>query len=573
MKREVPAPEEQRIALVEAKRRIKIAAQAGANEIGFQDLVDLSEIPASIRTMKELTSVSFEDTCVSDLTPLAELENLNSIDVDNTFVIDLTPIAGLKSLYSLYFSDTLVSDISPLSDLKNLMNIHMRSTSVSDLAPLSDLPRLRAVYADGTRITDLSPLSKSKTLQSLDISNTAILDLSPLRSIITLNDLNISRTNIWDLSPLTSLKSLFNPFSARGLAFSSCKKLPDDIRALSSRRNPGRSIEVGRILNVESFDEPDIDEEAIENTILVQRPAPYSFVWTEEKLEALPHHQDPFDENLAQDILDLVVEKINLAIASLSGNQFDSRLAGAFSATLEELNRSASDVRDGILLMRMRTIQAVSSAYFSTDADYPEDIRALVMDATISLEDLLAIYPGARTIDANRQALNFQAEGTQLRSYVENANRIIEIAEASEVVDDSAVEALRDGSNEIALLSNIIDTTSSEATRASAIERRATLASLQLLGLRNFVVAPLRRVVDELGPVALDSWKQAKIAVPLGVGDGVRSVVSTSIKAGVALLATMLAGPVAGIAVLAASFVPLAKATAKVAEATDEASD
>lgn len=564
--RQVPSVEAQKAAFAEAKRRIRLAVEIEENSLSFSDLTALTEIPSSITQIQGLASLSFDDTSISDITPLAGLEKLFSLDLDDTFVLDLSPLANLEHLWSLYISNTLISDLSPVSNCKNLLTIRANGAPIDDLSPLTNLPSLRTLSVSGTKIKYLEPLSPLVSLTSLNVSNTDVSELAPLAALQRLSDLDISSTGVSDLTVLRGLHRLFNPLGKSGLTFKNCEFLSEQLQDLSKERNPRRTIEAGKIIGAGDGLAQAAREDDREEVALGQRPAPYSFTWHDERIEALPHMQAPFSEKTADEIIEILKEKLEYALSQLQGNRADPLLHSALSNSLREISGGSSAVRDGVLLMRLRTLQALSTAYFSGENESEIGVRAAVMDAALSLEDLLAVYPGARTIDANRQALEFQSSQTDMRDFSAATQEIIRVAESSDVVAPSAIKALLDGQYEIGVLSELVDTSSSEVTRAAAIERRATLASLQLLGIRNFLVTPLKRTMEELGPVAGDSWKQFKAAIPEAVGDATKSVVSGAIKAGAAGLVAMLAGPIAGMAMLAASFAPLAKAANKVAE-------
>ncbi|RYZ76559.1 MAG: leucine-rich repeat domain-containing protein, partial [Proteobacteria bacterium] len=324
--RTLPSPENQRTAYKEAKRRVAAAISAGSIELDFSDLEDLADIPANISKAKSVRNLSLEDTCISDLTPLLGMD-IYSLDLDDTNVIDLSPLEGMTSLYSLYFSRTLVHDIGVVRNLPKISSLRMEKTNISDLSPISNLKNLRYLYASGTKITDLSPVSSIDGLMTLHIGGTNISDLTPLRSQKKISDLNISGTKVSDLSPLVGISPLFSPVRNTGLTFYGCENLPPSIQEVSAKKNPGRSLEVGRIIGAskETLDQ-DAESDFLSDSHLTQRPAPYSFVWIGETLKAQPHVQAPFDETLASEIISVVLEKLQLCLESMVGNEADYRV-------------------------------------------------------------------------------------------------------------------------------------------------------------------------------------------------------------------------------------------------------
>ncbi|MFN0035091.1 MAG: COR domain-containing protein [Saprospiraceae bacterium] len=99
----------------------------------------LTFLPPTLPLLTLLKKIGFNDTQVSDLSPLANLTNLNTLFCDSTQVSDLSPLANLTNLNSLSCDSTQVSDLSPLANLTNLNTLYCYSTQVSDLSPILPL--------------------------------------------------------------------------------------------------------------------------------------------------------------------------------------------------------------------------------------------------------------------------------------------------------------------------------------------------------------------------------------------------------------------------------------------------
>ncbi|MBD8876495.1 hypothetical protein [Roseibium polysiphoniae] len=306
---------------------------------------------------------------------------------------------------------------------------------------------------------------------------------------------------------------------------------------------------------------------------LEQRPAPYGFSWRNGRIEAEPMREAPLDLSIAEDILDELRQKGAAALAGLTGNHADPRLIETVSSFLECIQGKASEIREGRLLMRFRVLEADAGAFVDPSSDRERDIRSIVSDFAASAEDLISLYPALRTMEANRLALRFKSDETTQKTFQQTVEELTEIAEASTLVGASAIEALKEGTVEQASLTEIIDGTGDERSRAEALEKRDMISGLQALDVRNFVSSGLKKCGDELGPVVSESWNEAKGAIPRGVGKGVEGAVSGSVKVGVAALVASFAGPVAGLGVLIASFAPLGKRAEKVKEAVEDQKD
>ncbi|MCE9553909.1 MAG: leucine-rich repeat domain-containing protein [Planctomycetes bacterium] len=86
----------------------------------------------SFRIKYPIKYLYFDNTKVSDLSPLAGMTNLQELGLDQTQVSDLTPLAELKTLKVLVLRNTPVSDVSPLSNLTNLELLDLQNTQVTD---------------------------------------------------------------------------------------------------------------------------------------------------------------------------------------------------------------------------------------------------------------------------------------------------------------------------------------------------------------------------------------------------------------------------------------------------------
>lgn len=323
----------------------------------------------------------------------------------------------------------------------------------------------------------------------------------------------------------------------------------------------------------ELIDKHELKNIAAEAKDLEQRPAPYGFSWKNGRIEAEPMREAPLDLSIAEDILDELRQKGAAALAGLTGNHADPRLIETVSSFLECIQGAASEIHEGRLLMRFRVLEADAGAFVDPSSDRERDIRSIVSDFAASAEDLISLYPALRTMEANRLALRFKSDETTQKTFQQTVEELTEIAEASTLVGASAIEALKEGTVEQASLTEIIDGTGDERSRAEALEKRAMISGLQALDVRNFVSSGLKKCGDELGPVLSESWNEAKGAIPRGVGKGVEGAVSGSVKLGVAALVASFAGPVAGLGLLIASFAPLGKRAEKVKEAVEDQKD
>ena len=87
---------------------------------------------------------------------------------------------ALTNLTELNLSGNLISDISPVADLNQLTWLHLQSNRISDIAALASLTNLTALRLDRNSISDISVLSRLIQLTELRLDRNSLTDLSPL---------------------------------------------------------------------------------------------------------------------------------------------------------------------------------------------------------------------------------------------------------------------------------------------------------------------------------------------------------------------------------------------------------
>jgi hypothetical protein len=218
-----------------------------------------------------------------------------------------------------------------------------------------------------------------------------------------------------------------------------------------------------------------------------------------------------------------------------------------------------------MLVGRGTSIPSARNAFDSEESRrelFPEAI-AMMDDVLLSLQDLMAIFPVIREIEAERVALAIQGDANTLDAITTNINAIKEIASNSDIVTQAAVDALKENDTEI------------RDARGIAIQAR--LVADQLLVTRNFVggaalfarqalLTGTRRIASELGELGSKSWEEVKENLPSGIGAASRALPLVAL---IALLAS-ISPPVAGIAGAAAAFGPLSRALKKIMNSAEK---
>ena len=177
-----------------------------------QTVREALEIPAGIPMLPaDMAALSHLLIIEHDIRSLSGLEhaiNLEFLHLGRSAVSDLTPLAGLENLWVLKLFGNPISDISPLAGLIGLQELHLGSSLISDLTPLANLQNLRVLRLQGDQISDVSPLSGLIGLQELRLGSSLISDLTPLVNLQNLRVLSLSGAQISDVSPLSGLTGL-----------------------------------------------------------------------------------------------------------------------------------------------------------------------------------------------------------------------------------------------------------------------------------------------------------------------------------------------------------------------------
>lgn len=190
---------------------------------------------------------------LSDISPLARLDNLILFEIERCEIADLAPISGLTQLKKIKITENKVPILScdftrlknlesisvlssqfalpklqgldnlnrmflvdcGLSDLSNLLGLTSlkwltvnKNPNIYDISPLLGCAELEQLMAYMTGITDVSPLRNLKKLKLVTLSETKVTDVSPLADILSLENINLYGSPVEDVNCLASLPRL-----------------------------------------------------------------------------------------------------------------------------------------------------------------------------------------------------------------------------------------------------------------------------------------------------------------------------------------------------------------------------
>lgn len=298
---------------------------------------------------------------------------------------------------------------------------------------------------------------------------------------------------------------------------------------------------------------------------LAQRPAPHRFSWDGSQIRSAPTLADPSRPEVTEEVLDELRGKVQTALEGLVGNHADPRLERSMEAFKEVISAPAGKVRSGRLLMRYRSLQADVEAYGDPISERDWTVKALVEDVSASASDLIVLYPDLRAIEDARLSL----ELSSVAGVREELAAIADAAGQSPVVSAEVIEALTEMTAESDAAAFDVPLTLEPSWRRAQEKRSTVSIGLQLLTVRNFCAAALKSISREVGSLAADSAREARAAIPRGVGAGVERVVSGSIVLALVTMVAALAGPLAGLAAMAVTFRPLAERAKKIRDAIE----
>jgi hypothetical protein len=552
----------------------------------------LKTLPPELGQLTALRDLSLRGNRLGRLpSVICQLTALQILDLSANRLDVLPPEIGqLTALQRLNLAANQLKMLPPeIVRLTALHFLRLLGNRLTNLPPeILQLTALIELDLDLNQLTELPPeIGQVTSLERLDLRENMLTDLpTEIGQLMRLGRLDV-RNNKLSTLPLEvgQLRGLqnaaeedFEPLT-EGLWVDD-NPLPHPYPTLVAGGQPSATVNVLRWLRGElepqTLPEPDSDpvdsvgtsgivesagDDDAEIT-LRQRPAAFRFRIQNAKIDALPEQPEVADLDVAKDLHAELVAKAGQLRSRLAKTNSDPRTQRSVERLLQALATRFEDVRPGILLSRSRSIEADRNAFDTEEGRrevFPEAV-AMVDDVLLSLQDLLAIYPIVRKIEAERLALSIARDASLLDAVTSEADAIKLEASESEVVTAAAIAALRENDPEI--------------EDARSLDVRAGLVADQLLVVRNFVseivsyvrrhgagatapsVGALRQASNELKELGGKSWEAAKANLPDGVGAAARIL---PVGLVIVLLAS-IAGPVAGLAALSGGFKQLAQA-------------
>lgn len=157
---------------------------------------------------KEAIDLSQDEYLISNLAPIATLNNLKELNLEKQAISDLSPLSTLSQLEKLDLSRNRINDLAPLNSLSELKELDLSYNLTHFLEPLSSLTKLEELNIEHSVVSDVEDLSPLINLRRLNLSYNRIDNVEPLVSLYNLKKLDLRRNRIKNISPLASLTNL-----------------------------------------------------------------------------------------------------------------------------------------------------------------------------------------------------------------------------------------------------------------------------------------------------------------------------------------------------------------------------
>ena len=187
--------------------RIKEAKDNQSKELSVWRSANISDI-SPLAGLDNLETLSLVGHDITDIEPISRLANLVDLDLSWNYITDLNPLKGLIQLESLKLSSNRISSIESLKGLTKLQGLFLDENRISDISPIVSLSNLTGLELSQNSINYISPISKLKKIEVLGLNGNLINDISPVTSNKNLNYLEFNDNDVSDISALSSLTSI-----------------------------------------------------------------------------------------------------------------------------------------------------------------------------------------------------------------------------------------------------------------------------------------------------------------------------------------------------------------------------
>jgi internalin A len=143
------------------KNRFQKATQHTINVLlGYAGTKDCSE--ANTRLNRITTPLQLQRQRISDVSPIASLNNVTWLLLSSNDIRDVRPLATMTRLTKLELAFNQIEDVKPLVSLTNLYSLYLNGNRIRDVEPLANLTKLDFLTLGGNPISPRCPLQNQR---------------------------------------------------------------------------------------------------------------------------------------------------------------------------------------------------------------------------------------------------------------------------------------------------------------------------------------------------------------------------------------------------------------------------
>ena len=192
---------------------LEIAISGIVDPVLRQCVADIAEGSRFISDVKDIGN-GYSTVCPGDITSLSGLEPFTALRTvtlvaQGNSISDVTPLAGLNELRWVELEGNNISDISPLAELPNIEHLGVNYNPVTAFPDGAYVSTLRSLHLSGAQITNHAAIAKLEIIEVLNLENQASFDASVMAGLDTLQNFSARGNGIIDLAPFSNLTNAF----------------------------------------------------------------------------------------------------------------------------------------------------------------------------------------------------------------------------------------------------------------------------------------------------------------------------------------------------------------------------
>jgi internalin A len=188
-----------------------------SQKLGDYSIATLKEVNATSQHIKSLWGLEHYTNLrklflginqISNLEPLAVLNNLVELSLAYNNVISINALDNLTKLDKLYLNNNSIENIISLYPLIQITYLNLSYNLISNISTISRLTKLQTLKLNNNKIQDIKYLANLTSLQELALSNNQIASVSTLFSLKELTSLTLAHNKIKSIVNISQLTNL-----------------------------------------------------------------------------------------------------------------------------------------------------------------------------------------------------------------------------------------------------------------------------------------------------------------------------------------------------------------------------